>query len=102
MREELSAIERARKRLGNYRFVRESEKPSGLGIAIQSLDDELDHATRGKANAAKTRTLVAEGFETGVVLIHDLRRREGRAGREPEISDAGHQSPRLNGSATFI
>jgi len=30
-------------------------------------------STSQEANAAKTRTLVAEGFEAGVVLIHDLR-----------------------------
>jgi len=85
MREDLSAIEPARERLGNYRFVRERERPSGLGIAIQSLNDELDHVDSQEANAAKTRTLVAEGFEAGVVLIHDLRN-DVRAGRGADLN----------------
>ncbi len=66
--------------VGNYCFVRERERPSGLGIVIRPLDDELDHVDSREANAAKVRTLVAEGFETGVVLIHDLRD-DVRAGR---------------------
>jgi len=42
-------------------------------------------STSQEANAAKTRTLVAEGFEAGVVLIHDLRN-DVRAGRGANLN----------------